>query len=81
MIRQAGLQLMELSMEEEVREVEWWGSAAGRSRIGRPTGWGKERGFCVVMGQKVPIERPRVRSTDDQEVQLGSYEMLIGASR
>jgi putative transposase len=38
--------------------------------------WGKERGFCVVMGQKVPIERPRVRSTDDQEVRLGSYEMF-----
>jgi transposase-like protein len=28
------------------------------------------------MGQKVPIQRPRVRSTDDQEVPLGSYEMF-----
>jgi transposase-like protein len=28
------------------------------------------------MGQKVPIERPRVRTTDDQEVRLGSYEMF-----
>src|SRR5438874_5467433 len=28
------------------------------------------------MGQKVPLERPRVRSTDDQEVRLGSYEMF-----
>jgi hypothetical protein len=28
------------------------------------------------MGQKVPVERPRVRSTDDQEVRLGSYEMF-----
>ena len=38
--------------------------------------WGKERGFCVVMGQKVPVQRPRVRTTDDQEVRLGSYEMF-----
>src|SRR5215470_1131800 len=38
--------------------------------------WGKERGFCVVMGQKVPIDRPRVRTTEDQEVRLGSYEMF-----
>jgi len=28
------------------------------------------------MGQKVPIERPRVRTTDDQEIRLGSYEMF-----
>jgi hypothetical protein len=32
--------------------------------------------YCVVMGQKVPIERPRVRTTDDKEVRLGSYEMF-----
>jgi putative transposase len=40
------------------------------------TRWGSERGYCVVMGQKVPIERPRVRTTEDQEVRLGSYEMF-----
>ncbi len=37
--------------------------------------WGSERGYCVVMGQKVPIERPRVRS-EEQEVRLGSYELF-----
>ena len=36
----------------------------------------RDRGYCVVMGQKVPIERPRVRSTDDEEVRLGSYELF-----
>src|SRR5215469_9168764 len=74
LIRQAGLQLMELLMEEEVREV------AGERSCRRPdrtaTRWGRERGFCVVMGQKVPIERPRVRTTDDREIRLGSYEMF-----
>ena len=29
-----------------------------------------------MMGQKVPIERPRVRTTDDQEIRLGSYELF-----
>jgi transposase-like protein len=28
------------------------------------------------MGQKVPIQRPRVRTSDDQEVRLGSYELF-----
>ena len=30
----------------------------------------------MVMGQKVPIERPRVRTTGDQEVRLGRYELF-----
>jgi hypothetical protein len=38
--------------------------------------WGSERGFCVVMGQKLSIERPRVRSTEDREIRLGSYEQF-----
>ena len=74
LIRQAGLQLMDLMMQEEVREL-----AGERSqRLAERTAhrWGRERGYCVVMGQKVPIERPRVRTTDDQEVRLGSYEMF-----
>ncbi len=74
LIRQAGLQLMTLLMEEEVRQL-----AGERSRpVAERTAnrWGKERGYCVVMGQKVPIERPRVRTTEDKEVRLGSYEMF-----
>src|SRR5438477_7147320 len=74
LIRQAGLQLMELLMEEEVREVVGERSRQQPDRTANR--WGKERGFCVVMGQKVPIERPRVRTTDDHEIRLGSYEMF-----
>jgi transposase-like protein len=74
LIRQAGLRVMELLMEEEVRERVGERSQPQPDRTANR--WGKERGFCVVMGQKVPIERPRVRSTDDQEVRLGSYEMF-----
>src|ERR1700736_4818145 len=74
LIRQAGLQLMELLMEEEVRELVGERSRPQPDRTA--SRWGKERGYCVVMGQKVPVKRPRVRTTDDQEVRLGSYEMF-----
>src|SRR6266852_8101429 len=74
LIRQAGLQLVGLLMEEEVRELVGERSQPQAER--RANRWGKERGFCVVMGQKVPIERPRVRSTEDREVRLGSYELF-----
>jgi len=74
LIRQAGLRVMELLMEEEVRERVGERSQPQPGRTANR--WGKERGFCVVMGQKVPIDRPRVRTTDDQEVRLGSYEMF-----
>ncbi len=74
LIRQAGLQLVGLLMEEEVRELVGERSQPQTER--KANRWGKERGFCVVMGQKVPIERPRVRTTDDQEVRLGSYELF-----
>lgn len=42
--------------------------------------WGSERGYCVVGGQKVPLQRPRVRDTRKREVPLGSYELLQRAS-
>jgi transposase-like protein len=74
LIRQAGLQLMDLMMQEEVRALV--GERSQRRAERTATRWGSERGYCVVMGQKVPIERPRVRTTDEQEVRLGSYEMF-----
>lgn len=42
--------------------------------------WGTQTGYCVVAGQKVPLQRPRVRDTRQGEVPLGSYEMLQQAS-
>src|SRR5437660_10705308 len=74
LIRQAGLQLMDLLMQEEVREVV--GERSQRQAERRANRWGVEHGYCVVMGQKVPIERPRVGTTDDKEVRLGSYELF-----
>lgn len=74
LIRQAGLQLMELMMEEEVRALVGERSQPQAERTANR--WGTEKGYCVVMGQKVPIERPRVRTTEDREVHLGTYAMF-----
>src|SRR5246500_4781318 len=74
LVRQAGLQLMELLMQEEVRELV--GERSQRRADRTSNRWGSEQGYCVVRGQKVPIDRPRVRTTDEKEVRLGSYEMF-----
>ena len=74
LIRQAGLQMVQLLMEEEVKQLVGERSRPLPERAANR--WGTEQGYCVVMGQKVPIQRPRVRTTDDQEVRLGSYEMF-----
>ena len=74
LVRQAGLQLMDLLMQEEVRELV--GERSQRRAERTANRWGSEQGYCVVMGQKVPVKRPRVRTTDDTEVRLGSYELF-----
>jgi putative transposase len=79
LIRQAGVHIIGLMMEEEVRELVGERSQPQAER--EANRWGTERGYCIVMGQKVPIERPRVRTAGDgpegnQEVRLGSYELF-----
>jgi putative transposase len=74
LIRQAGVQLIGLLMDEEVGQLV--GERGRHSQERQANRWGTERGYCVVMGQKVPVERPRVRSTDDREIRLGSYELF-----
>ena len=74
LIRQAGLQLMDLMMQEEVAALA--GERSQQQAERTATRWGSERGYCVVMGQKVPMDRPRVRSTDDREIRLGTYELF-----
>src|SRR3982751_3048859 len=74
LIRRAGLQMVELLMEEEVRHLVGERNRPVPERTANR--WGTERGYCVVMGQTVPVERPRVRSSEDREIRLGSYEMF-----
>ena len=74
LLREAGLALMQLVMEEEVRRL------AGERQEQHPGRqahrWGKEAGYCVVDGQKVPIRRTRLRDKQKREQRLGSYELF-----
>lgn len=74
LLRQAGLELMHLVMDEEVKSLagERHQQHPGR-RVHR---WGKEDGYCVVDGQKVPIRKTRLRTPDKREQRLGSYELF-----
>jgi transposase-like protein len=74
LMREAGLLLMMGVMEEEIRHVVGERSVPNAGR--QANRWGKEQGYCVVDGQKVPIQRTRVRDKDNREVKLGSYELF-----
>jgi len=74
LIREAGLLLMMGVMDEEVRHVVGERSVPNAGR--QANRWGKEQGYCVVDGQKVPIQRTRVRDKANREVKLGSYELF-----
>ena len=56
LMRQAGLQLMQLIMDEEVRHLA--GERYERRKQGQVYRWGGEKGFLVVDGQKTSISRP-----------------------
>jgi putative transposase len=74
LMREAGLLLMMGVMEEEVRHIAGERSVPSPER--QASRWGKERGYCVVDGQKVPIQRTRLRDKEKREVRLGSYELF-----
>jgi len=78
LIREAGLLLMMDVMEEEVQHVV--GERYKQNPERQSSRWGKEQGYCVIDGQKVPIARTRVRSQAGGEVKLGSYEMFQRSS-
>lgn len=74
LLREAGLALMGLVMEEEVRHVA--GERHQQHAERRAHRWGKEDGYCVIDGQKVPIQRTRLRTKEKREQRLGSYELF-----
>jgi transposase-like protein len=61
-------------MDEEVKSLA--GERHQQHEQRRAHRWGKEDGYCVVDGQKVPIKRTRLRSGDNREQRLGSYELF-----
>ena len=74
LLRETGLALMQTVMEEEVRHLA--GERHQQHEGRRAHRWGKEAGYCVVDGQKVPIQKTRLRTPDKREQRLGSYEMF-----
>jgi putative transposase len=74
LLREAGLALMGLVMEEEVRHLA--GERHQQHTDRRAHRWGQEDGYCVIDGQKVPIQRTRLRRKDKREQRLGSYELF-----
>jgi len=71
---QAGLQILRAILENEVSR------RVGPPHRPNPTAgcvrWGKQPGYVVFAGQKVSLERPRVRTREGQEVELESYGQL-----
>src|SRR5262245_56999365 len=70
LLRQAGLELMHLVMDEEVKSLA--GERHEQHNGRQAHRWGKEDGYCVVDGQKVPIRRTRLRTKDRREQRLGT---------
>lgn len=71
---QAGLRIIGAILENEVTR-----------RVGPPhrpdpeagaVRWGHQPGYVMFSGQKVAIERPRVRTREGQEVELDNYARL-----
>jgi len=70
---QAGLQILRAILENEV--THGGTSASAQSHRGL-CALGKAAGLCGFAGQKIPLERPRVRTREGQEVELESYGQL-----
>lgn len=78
LLRQVGRQFIEAVMEAEVEQL-----VGSRSKPNAERGayrWGTEEGFCIIDTQRVPLTRPRVRSRENRELALGSYELFQRAS-
>lgn len=66
MLFDSELELLTLIMSDEIR---WLSQERGM------TPWGNAPGSVIIHGQKVPVDRPRVRD-GAKEAKLGSYELF-----
>src|SRR5260370_8840103 len=63
-----GLTMIQRVMEAEIgQKVGLWGQQQSRRH-------GHQPGYVVYAGRKVTLERPRLRTREDQEVPLASYQ-------
>ena len=70
-----GLKVAQCLLEDEV--TQRCGQRHERVPNRSETRFGHQRGFVTIAGQKVPVEKPRVRSTDGRgEAELERYNLL-----
>ena len=74
LVREAGLRVILLAMQQEADALT--GEKHQRSAERQAHRWSREDGFVVVDGQKVPIQRHRLRGKNGGEVRLGTYELF-----
>jgi len=71
---EAGLKILQGILEDEVtRRV---GPPHHPSPAASCLRWGRQPGYAVYGGQKVSLEKPRVRTREGQEVELETYRQL-----
>lgn len=72
---QVGLTIMKAVMNQEVaNELGHWGQQKAYRH-------GQQEGYVVYAGRKIAVQRPRVRSKDNQEVPLKSYQAFQSDGR
>ena len=71
---QAGLQIVGAILEDEV--IRRVGPPHRPNPSGGALRWGRQDGYVVLDGQKVPLPRPRVRTREGQEAPLETYRLL-----
>jgi putative transposase len=74
LVREAGLRVILQAIQQEADALTGARHEHGPDR--QALRWSREDGFVVVDGQKVPIERRRLRSKKGGEVRLGTYELF-----
>lgn len=74
LVGEAGLRILHGLLEEEVRQRV--GPPHHPDRAGGAVRWGRQPGYVVFGGQKVALDRPRVRTRAGQEVELENYGKL-----
>src|SRR5260370_24855132 len=71
--RKVGLLVGRCLIVEEVKQLA--GECHARDAAGQPYRWGREHGYVIFGGQKIPLKRPRVRQ-HGKELGLQSYRAL-----
>ena len=72
MSSQAGLLMMKAMIDEEVEQLAGPRYTHNGQRLAFR--WGSEEGSVIFAGRKVALERPRIRTTDGQEMPLRRYQ-------